>query len=70
MKITIDENHDNFMIRTEAETIQEAALLVRMGINSTKELRYSTAYATNDSVFHTLVIGKAKNANCEVPHRR
>jgi len=63
MKVKMHDNDDRFSFELEAETIAEAAMLVRFGLNATKELKntYTTVY--RDGTFQTwIAIGKKKQS--------
>lgn len=67
MKITLQEYDGCFSFDMEAETLKDAALLVRMGINATKEIRFLSAIAPSDGDFRGIVvIGKRKRPTAEV----
>lgn len=71
MKTTFVENDGCFAITFVAENMEEAALCVRAGVNSTSEVRYKAAYACKGGHFEfSLVLGKHKNANSDLPKRR
>lgn len=71
MKITLKEWEGCFGFDLEAESMQDAALLVRMGMNATKEIRHISATANQDGTFHgSLVLGKHKSANNDIPRRK
>lgn len=48
MKTTITENDRCYFMEIAAETMAEAAMLARMSINSTKELRCVDTHALSD----------------------
>lgn len=65
MKAEVDEYDGCFSIILEAETLAEAAIVVRMGINATKELRCVDALATRNGdnpIYVAIVIGKRKQS--------
>ncbi|MGN6555626.1 MAG: hypothetical protein ACTHLW_18110 [Verrucomicrobiota bacterium] len=68
MKAIFLEHEQCFTIEFEAENMQEAALLVRFGMNRTKEIRHASATVTKDGRFDAaIVFGKSKRANNYVP---
>ena len=68
MKTTIDENDDNFFFQFQAETKEEAALLVRMGMTATNELKFRTrTFVSQGGCFDSqLCIGRAVRGTAEV----
>jgi hypothetical protein len=71
MKVIIVEREGCFGMEATAETMAEAALLVRMGMNATKEIRCLSATANQDGTFGAcIVLGKHRDANNDVPRRR
>jgi hypothetical protein len=59
-----------FGIHLEAENMNEAALLTRFGMNSTKELRYcAVSVETGGQFTAAIVVAKNKKATSEVPKR-
>ena len=65
------ENGGCFSVEFKAETIADAALLSRMAVNATKEIRNLNAYAHNDGTFSgSIVIGKAKNNDSSLRRTR
>lgn len=69
MKVELHEYSGCFSISLVAETVEEAAKLVRMGMNSTKDLRYLRTYAYDTGVSADVVLGKSKRADSSVPKR-
>lgn len=51
MKIDIKENSDDFFLTMEAETIEDAAILTRMGLNVKKEKIYFESFCFTDHKF-------------------
>lgn len=71
MKITFTENDGCFAINLVAENMQEAAQLVRFGMNRTDEIRSAATRAYESGRFDShLVFGKHKHASCNVPKRK
>jgi len=71
MKIELYEFDDCFDISLEAETVEEAARIIRMGMNSKKDLNYVIASAFDDqTIFGSISIGKRKRGHSEVPKQR
>ena len=67
MKVTVQEHSACFGIELTPETIAEAALLIRLGINATKDVRSVSATAHADgSIYGSVVIGKRKQSRCAV----
>ena len=67
MKVNVNEHGGCFSINLEPETIAEAALLIRLGINGTKEVRSLSAYASGDNTISAcVVIGKHKKPSSQV----
>jgi hypothetical protein len=66
MKIIALEYEGCFAFDLTAETIQEAALLARFGMNHTKELRTAYVNVSKEGTFYSsIVVGKRKD-NCGV----
>ena len=64
MKFTMIEHEGCFSFEMEAETMQDAALLVRFGTNATTEIRSISTSACKDGSFNSYcVIGKRKKAD-------
>lgn len=60
MKVEVIKNKYDHSITLEAETLEEAALLVDFGINATKKIRYKTTHA-GKGLFRTYIsIGTRK----------
>ena len=71
MKIQFTEHEGCFEISLTAETMQEAAGLVRFGMNRTNEIRSAGADVYKDGTFGSnVVFGKSKKANSNVPRRK
>lgn len=67
MKVLMHEEDDRFAFELEPETIAEAALLVRFGMNATKELKMVDTTAYRDGTFQTWIcIGRKKQSNGSV----
>lgn len=70
MKVKFTENGGCYCASLEAETVAEAAALVRMGMDSTRELRSCSTEAYQDgTVSSYIVVGKSKKADSHVPKR-
>lgn len=70
MKVLVSEHDGCFGVDLTAETMQEAATLVRMGMNRTEEVHHAAASAGKGGEFgFCLVFGKAKMATEYVPRR-
>lgn len=71
MKVVMNECDGCFAFDMVAETMQEAALLVRFAANATGEFQSLASYASKAGDFTgNLVIGKRRNANDRVPKAR
>ena len=71
MKITLRENDGCFAFSLTAETMEDAALLIRFGTNRTDKINSASAIANADGSFSGhLVIGKHKRADGYVQRRR
>lgn len=71
MKISLTEYDGSFSFDMTAETMADAALLTRFGMNSTKEIRYDSASANQNGTFEAgLVIAKIKRATNIIPKRK
>ena len=71
MKFTLEEYEGCFSLNMQAETMAEAATLVRFGMNTTKELRSCSASAHKDGTFTAYVVVAKHRRACEsVPKRK
>lgn len=71
MIIELTEHEGCFGFEMTAENMQDAALLVRFGVDGTKEVRHISATVDQGGAFAAaLVMGKAKQANNYLPRRR
>ena len=71
MKIEFAENDGCFHFSMRAENMADAALLVRFGMNATKEIRHLSASVNADGTFMGgLVLGKHAKADNYVPRRK
>lgn len=70
MKAKLTEFKGCFVIELVADTMEEAATMVRFGMNQVKELRSSETYAGKTIFTASVVIGKAKQETCKVPRAR
>lgn len=71
MRIELIEHEGCFAFNLQAESIAEAALLVRFGTNATHEIRTLSACANADGSFTgDLVLAKHRRANNDIPRRR
>lgn len=67
MKVELREHEGCFEVFLEPEDMKDAALLVRFGLNATKEVRSVDTTANRDGSFHSyIVIGKCRNASGSV----
>jgi hypothetical protein len=71
MKAKIEEYSDTFSVYLEAETVAEAAKLVRLGVNSVKNssLIYTSAHNTG-ALQTSIYFKKMQNANSDIPRRK
>lgn len=67
MKLNINE-YESFFIELEAESTEEAALLVRMGMNATQKIRV-TAFASDKSINAQISIGNSKKRSGLIPKK-
>lgn len=71
MKILMSEHPGCFALDFEAETMAEAALLVRFGMNRTSQITsHGVAVAHDGSFAGHLVFAKSKRAANVIPARR
>lgn len=71
MKAQFVEHDGCFSIEFQAETLEEAATLVRFGANRTDKLNYCGASVSKTADFTaSIVFKKSKHANSNVPKRR
>jgi hypothetical protein len=71
MKVRVFENSGCFGIELEPENTTEINLLVRMGMNTTSQLRSCRTYAHNNGVFSSsVVIAKHRRADSDIPKRK
>lgn len=70
MKAVLLEHSGCFEVSFEAETLQEAALLTRAGLNHTRELRWMGSNVYEDGKFTlSIVVGKHRRADSSIPRR-
>ncbi len=71
MKVTLNEYEGCFGIDLSAETMLEASQLVRLGMNTTKELKFNKCYVNKDGTFSSsTIIAKHRRAGSEIPKRK
>lgn len=71
MQIQLIENGGCFSVEFKAETMQDAALLVRLAKNGTREVRCLDTYAHADGAFTGhIVIGKDRRESSSVRRGR
>ena len=71
MKIQMIENAGCFCFHMIAESMEDAAKLVRFGTNVTREVRSTSAFASKDGTFMgSCVLGKHKRADNYVVRRK
>lgn len=71
MKVTVSEYEGCFGIEMQAETMEDAAFLMRLGMNRTSELRSAESYVGKSGSFDgCVVIGKRKQVTSTVPRCR
>jgi hypothetical protein len=58
MKIRLYEHTETFSLNLEAETVKEAALLIRFALNATKQVKYTGCGAIGDEVNAQIMIGR------------
>jgi len=65
------EGEGNFWLSLKADTIEDAAVIARYGINKKKVLKYSAAFISKDGTFVIdMSFGKIKQPNCEINSAR
>lgn len=70
MKITLTEHEGCFAFSMEAEGLRDAALLTRLAINKTKELRSLDVFANPDGSFTgSCVLGKVNKVVSTIPSK-
>lgn len=71
MKIILTEFEKCFAFDLLAETKEDAALLVRLGMDGTQEVRSLATHVNKDGGFTAhVVVGKHRKADSCVPRRR
>ena len=71
MKITFTEHSGCFAFEMVAETMADAALLTRFGMNRTNEIRSGDTFVNANGSFNaSLIVGKCKKAFETVPRRK
>ena len=71
MKITMQEYDGCFSFDMTAETLADAALLTRFGMNRTDEIKYGSTLANQNGTFEAgLAIGKSARADSTIPKRK
>jgi len=64
MKVQFNEYEKSFTVEMTAENMEEAAALVRFGLNSTKEIKLKQASVHQGGSFYGFInIGKKKNSS-------
>ena len=67
MKAELNEYNGCFEIALTPETIEDAAKIIRMAINGTKEVRSVNAYAySSNAISGAVVIGKRKQSTSTI----
>ena len=66
MKVTFSEFDDTFHMDFEPETLEEAATLVRFGMNATKNIENLSTVAMTKALSANLVISKSKRTSVVV----
>lgn len=70
MKAELVENDGCFELYFEAETVKEAALITRIGMNHTRDPRWVGSVVYDDGKFtFSVVLGKHRRADCRIPRR-
>lgn len=62
MKIQFNEYDSVFSLDLTAETLEDAALLVRFGLNTTNKINYKAAYVSGPGFFASLSLPKTKRS--------
>ena len=71
MKINLNEYGGSFDLEIEAETKEDAAALVRLGMNHLQELRTCMTYVySTGAIVASVVIGKSKKPTTIVGGKR
>jgi hypothetical protein len=71
MKVVVNDHGGCFEISLEAETMSEVASLVRMGMNHTRDLRWTGANVFKDGkTFFGIILGESKRSDSIVPRRK
>jgi len=71
MKVAFVEHEGCFAVDLEAETKEEAAQLVRFGMNRTDELRVCRTYVNAQGDFTSAIIfAKNKRSDSTIPRRK
>lgn len=71
MKAVFEEHDGCFAIHLTAESMEEAAVLVRFGMNRTDSINSCSTMVAKTGEFGTsVVLGKSKRADAYVPKRK
>ena len=71
MKVKVCEYDQAFEIDLMAETMEDCVMLIRMGINRTKEVIYAETFAgENCPIVSTISFRCRKQKACKMPHAR
>lgn len=71
MRAEFTECEEDFWLSLKADTIEEAAIITRYGINKKKVLKYSAAFVSQDGTFAIdMSFGKIKQPHCEINSSR
>jgi hypothetical protein len=71
MKISLIEYEGCFSLDFNAETMADAALLTRFGMNRTNEIQTAGTQANRDGTFTGhLILKKSKRADSNIPKRK
>lgn len=72
MKVQMYEHDGEFAIRLDAETVSEAAMLVRFAVNRTNNLRLvgTAAYKGDHGIQTFVCVTKRRNSQSAVPRAK
>ena len=71
MKVKVCEYDQAFEIDLEAETMEDCVMLIRMGLNRTKEVIYAETFAAaNCPIVSKISFRSRKQKACKMPHAR
>lgn len=71
MKVMLHDEDASFWIELEAESMEDAARIVRFGVGATKEILHTSASANKNGRFTcTIGIGRYKGSGASIPKSR